>query len=110
MTDSELIQLFLPIIEAGLTLDGFTDVEVVQNDQPTQQGINNIPTVYFSKVSSKLYGFRQSSDNSLTTNQTGTFTNNSITVTGLSSTSSLFVGQEVSGVFITPGTIIESIE
>jgi hypothetical protein len=57
MTDNELIQLFLPIIQAGLIADGFPNVVTKQANQPTQQGINSSPTVYFYKVASKRYGF-----------------------------------------------------
>jgi hypothetical protein len=57
MTDNQLIQLFLPIIQAGLIADGFTDVITKQANQPTQQGVNTGPTVYFFKVASKRYGF-----------------------------------------------------
>jgi hypothetical protein len=57
MTDNQLIQLFLPIIQNGLIADGFVDVPVVQSNQPTQQGINSNPTVYFYKVGDKRYGF-----------------------------------------------------
>lgn len=57
MTDNELIKLFLPIIKAGLIEDGFMDVSVKQSYQPTMQGINTNPTVYFFKVANKRYGF-----------------------------------------------------
>lgn len=50
MMDNQLIQIFLPIIKDGLIAAGFTDVIVKQFNQPTQQGINTGPTVYFSKV------------------------------------------------------------
>jgi hypothetical protein len=56
-TDNDLIRLFLPIIQAGLIADGFSDVTVKQANQPTQQGVNSSPTVYFFKVSNKRYGF-----------------------------------------------------
>lgn len=49
MLDNALIQLFLPILRDGLIALGFTDVEVKQSNQPTQQGINTGPTVYFFK-------------------------------------------------------------
>ena len=55
--DNQLIQIFLPIIQNGLVSDGFNNVIVKQSNQPTQQGINTSPTVYFFKVSSKRYGF-----------------------------------------------------
>lgn len=57
MTDNQLIQLFLPIIQVGLIADGFPNVVTKQANQPTQQGINTSPTVYFYKVASKRYGF-----------------------------------------------------
>ena len=57
MNDNQLIQLFLPIIQAGLTADGYSDVITKQANQPTQQGTNTGPTVYFFKVGSKRYGF-----------------------------------------------------
>jgi hypothetical protein len=56
MTDNQLIQLFLPIIQAGLIADGYPEVVVKQNNQPTQQGIDTAPTVYFSKISNRPYG------------------------------------------------------
>jgi len=56
-TDNMLIQLFLPIIQAGLIADGFNNVVTQQANQPTQQGIPTDPTVYFYKVSNKRYGF-----------------------------------------------------
>ncbi len=57
MTDNSLIQLFLPIINAGLIADGFLDVTVKQSNQPTMQGINTNAAVYFFKVANKRYGF-----------------------------------------------------
>ena len=57
MTDNQIIQLFLPIIQQGLITDGFNNVVVKQANQPTMQGINKGPTVYFFKVTSKRYGF-----------------------------------------------------
>lgn len=57
MTDNQLIQLFLPIIQAQLIVDGFTNVIVQQMDQPTQQGIPTTPTVYFQKVYNHRYGW-----------------------------------------------------
>jgi hypothetical protein len=57
MTDNELIRLFLPIINAGLVADGFTGVTVKQSNQPTLQGANTNPTVYFYKLFDKRYGF-----------------------------------------------------
>ena len=57
MTDNQIIQAFLPIINAGLIADGYTGVIVKQAYQPTQQGIQSAPTIYFYKLSDKRYGF-----------------------------------------------------
>lgn len=57
MTDNELIRLFRPIIIDGLVNAGYVDVTVKQFNQPTQQGANSGPTVYFSKLYDKRYGF-----------------------------------------------------
>lgn len=55
--DNTLIQTFLPIINSGLTADGFTTVTVKQANQPTMQGINTNPTCYFFKTHGKRYGY-----------------------------------------------------
>jgi hypothetical protein len=62
MRDNDLIRLFLPIINTGLVVAGFTDVVVKQSNQPTQQGINSGPTVYFFKVGDKRYGYLRRDD------------------------------------------------
>ncbi len=62
LTDNSLIQIFLPIIQAGLTADGFTTTVVRQSNQPTQQGIPTVPTVYFFKVYNRRYGFLKRED------------------------------------------------
>lgn len=56
-TDNQLIQLFLPIINAALIADGFTGVTTKQANQPTQQGIQTNPAIYFYKVGDRRYGF-----------------------------------------------------
>jgi len=62
MLDNELIQIFRPLIIAGLTARGFNGVSVVQAYQPTQQGINTGPTVYFFKVGDHRYGYLHRKD------------------------------------------------
>jgi hypothetical protein len=57
MLDNQLIQLFVPIISAGLIAQGYTGVKVKASYQPTQQGTENVPVVYFYKVFDRLYGF-----------------------------------------------------
>lgn len=55
-TDNQIIQLFLPIINSGLISFGYNNVAVVQANQPTIEGINTTPTVYFYKVGNTLDG------------------------------------------------------
>lgn len=62
MTDNDLIKLFLPIIQNGLIADGYTGVVTKQANQPTQQGVNTGPTVYFYKISDHRYGFLRRDD------------------------------------------------
>ncbi len=57
MRDNELIRVFLPIIQNGLISYGYTNVTVKQSNQPTQQGINTNPTVYFFKIGDHRYGY-----------------------------------------------------
>lgn len=57
MLDNELIQVFLPIINNGLTFFGYIGVTVVAANQPTQQGIPTGPTVYFYKLGDHRLGF-----------------------------------------------------
>lgn len=56
-TDNQVIQIFLPIINNALVANGYNGVTVKQSNQPTQQGIQTNPAVYFFKVASKRYGF-----------------------------------------------------
>jgi len=62
ITDNDLIRVFLPILQTGVIAAGYTNVLVKQANQPTQQGINASPTVYFFKVSNKRYGFLRRDD------------------------------------------------
>lgn len=57
MLDNQLIQLFLPIIKAGLVADGFTNVMTQAMDLPNQQGIPRLPTVFFKKIHDHRYGW-----------------------------------------------------
>lgn len=62
MQDNALIRLFLPIINAGLIADGYTGVNVLQANQPTQQGVPIAPSVYFTKIGDHRYGFLHRDD------------------------------------------------
>ena len=57
MMDNELILVFLPIIQNGLIARGYTDVSVVQSNQPTQEGVTTSPGVFFFKVGDRRIGF-----------------------------------------------------
>ncbi len=63
MQDNALIQVFAPIIEAGLTTAGYTNVTLIQSNQPTLQGVDMAPIVFFFKVTDKRYGFMKSKAN-----------------------------------------------
>jgi hypothetical protein len=57
MLDNDLIQIFLPILTTNLIAQGYSDVVVKQDYQPTQQGADNAKTVYFHKIDDHRYGF-----------------------------------------------------
>jgi hypothetical protein len=57
MLDNQLIQVFLPIIQAGLVADGFSGISTIAANQPTQQGVPTTPTVTFYKVNDHRYGY-----------------------------------------------------
>jgi hypothetical protein len=62
MRDNDLIRLWLPILQDGLLAAGYERVVVKQANQPTAQGVNTDPTVYFYKVSDHRYGFLRRDD------------------------------------------------
>lgn len=62
MLDNQLIQLFLPIISTGLIANGYENIALVAGNQPTSQGVNTGPTVYFYKLHDVRYGFKETSD------------------------------------------------
>jgi len=62
MNDNQVIKVLYSILRAGLTEYGFPLVALKQSNQPTQQGVNRLPTVYFFKVSDRRYGFLKSED------------------------------------------------
>lgn len=54
---NDLARIFIPIISYGLTQYGFSNVPIVQAFQPTQQGVNTQPTVFYFKLYDRRYGF-----------------------------------------------------
>lgn len=62
MLDNALIQVFLPIMRAGLDDAGFSMVPIVQTNQPTLQGIDYGAMVYFCKVTDHRYGWVKRDD------------------------------------------------
>ncbi len=62
MLDNQLIQLFLPLIQSGLVNAGYQNIITKADYQPTQQGTNTGPTVYFHKIRDKRYGFLKRDD------------------------------------------------
>jgi len=61
ITTNDLIRVFLPLVQQGLITLGYLDplVIVKQKYQPTMQGTNVGPTVYFYKLGDVRYGFPQ---------------------------------------------------
>jgi len=59
MLDNQLIQLFLPIVKAELIARGYAGVIVKQGYQPTLEGAETAPTVYFFKLDDYIYGSPQ---------------------------------------------------
>lgn len=55
MTDNDLIRLFLPLIKNAMTAYGYT-ITMRQSYQPTQQGADIEPSLYFYKISDKRIG------------------------------------------------------
>jgi len=60
--DYQLIELFLPIINAGLIARGYSNVIVTSSYQPTTQGVNTSATVYYYKVGDYRYGWVKRED------------------------------------------------
>lgn len=62
MNDNQVIQILYSVLREGLDRYGFPLVALKQSNQPAQQGVNRLPTIYFFKVSDKRYGFLKSED------------------------------------------------
>lgn len=58
MTDNQIIRLFLPLLNAGMTAYGYS-VIIKQSFQPTEQGADSEPQLFFTKVSDKRLGHPQ---------------------------------------------------
>lgn len=62
MLDNELIKLFREIILAQEAAAGIQGTPIKQAFQPTQQGVNTVPTAYFHKVGDRPVGSPQRKD------------------------------------------------
>jgi len=107
MLDNQLIQVFLPAINAGLVAYGYSGVNVVASNQPTQQGIPTGPTVYFYKLSDHRLGFLRRFDTWAGFTRVGT--THGTTLVTMTSTSGLLPGMLVIAADIAQGTTIVSI-
>lgn len=58
MTDNQIIRLFLPLLKAGMTAYGYP-VIIKQSYQPTEQGSDSEPQLFFTKVGDKRLGHPQ---------------------------------------------------
>jgi hypothetical protein len=61
MTDNELIEVFANQLEAGSAALGW-HYSVIQNNQPTQEGLSSDPIILFEKLFDHLYGWQVSSE------------------------------------------------
>jgi hypothetical protein len=107
MLDNQLIQVFLPVINAQLTAYGYSGVTVIAANQPTQQGIPTGPTVYFYKLNDHRLGFLRRFDTWGGFTLIGT--TNGTTLVTMPSTSGLSPGMSVVAANISQGTTIVSI-
>src|SRR6188474_1241895 len=57
MTDNDLIRIIITLIIYKLPSYGYNDVTVKQSQQPTLQGANTNPTIYFYKLFDRRYGW-----------------------------------------------------
>lgn len=63
MLDNALITIIRNALIAGETIAGITGTPIAQAFQPTQQGVNTVPTIYIYKIGpDKRYGFPYWSD------------------------------------------------
>lgn len=108
MLDNALIRLFLSVIRANQTIAGIPNLVVKQSFQPTQQGVNTVPTAYFSKLFDKRLGYPYRPN---TWNQTpastftGSITGKVLTVTDVAS-GAVAIGQVLSGTGIDDSALI----
>jgi len=56
-TDNDVIRVFLPLLNTALNATAYAPVTIVQSYQPTQQGVDSDPQVYFFKTGHRRYGF-----------------------------------------------------
>lgn len=62
MKDNRLLREVRAVLLAGLADQGLSSVAVKQSFQPTNQGANEGPTVYLSKIADRRYGFLRRND------------------------------------------------
>lgn len=59
MNDTQVIMAIIAILRPALNAEGFSDVQILQNYQPTQQGIPEGRVIYIHKAVNHRYGFPQ---------------------------------------------------
>lgn len=58
MTESDVWQVIISTLRAGLDLQGFNNVEIRQSYQPIKTGVSTNPTAYLFKVTSQRVGWQ----------------------------------------------------
>lgn len=62
MNDTQVIIILRAILRAALDAEGFSDVEILQNYQPRQQGVPEGRVIYIHKLPVRRYGHPQESN------------------------------------------------
>lgn len=112
MLDYQLYELIIQVINAGQSAAGLSSLPIVQNYQPTMQGVPSVPTIFLNKVpGDHRYGFRSATDIWNPTSMasfTGSVLGTVLTVSAVAS-GTITVGSAITGTGIPGGTIIASL-
>ncbi len=110
MLDNQLFTLIVTTLRYGLKGLGQGNIPILQSFQPTQQGVNTIPTAYLYKIGDRRRGFPLVSDvwaPSTACSFQASMLGNLMTVSGVT-TGALSIGQTVTGAGVPEGVVINA--
>lgn len=110
MQDNAIIAILISSIVAGESAAGIPGTPIAQAFQPTQQGVNTVPTAYLYKIGDRRYGFVGRSDSwqpVQSASFTGSVTGSVLTVSALSS-GAINVGDVLSGTGVPANVTVAS--